>query len=104
VTEEEFRSAVEAIAEEDRQTQDFGFTRPEQGWPWPWPDSSMTDYAYAFVGEGVLIFNVGGPEEGWPDMTSRMKVAKGHRSGVLMIQMGHTSDGRAVARIVEDES
>lgn len=79
-------------------------TTPDQGWPWPWENSQTTDYAYAFdVGrdgvERVYVSCFGhkwqpgtrlrewgdGPKVEFPDMTSRMKVTMGERSGLIVI-------------------
>ena len=103
-SEQDFRERVEAILAEKRSA-----TRPEMGWPWPWEDSNTTDYAYAWDG-GVFICGFGRgwktpgeyrdavdsdaglredePEAGdrcvFPDMSARMSVTLGPRSGVLV--------------------
>ena len=77
-------------------------TLPEMGWPWPWKDSRTTDYAYAFdegevwashFGRNWFPANakdpddlLGGPKTAeFPDMSERMNVTWGNRSGVLIV-------------------
>lgn len=81
-----FRTVVTGILKDRHDA-----TLPEQGWPWPWNDSKTTDYAYAFKDGKVQIFNFESPEDGWPDMSERKKVALGNRSGLFIIQK--TKDG-----------
>ena len=50
-TEDQFRDAVEEIANERED-----WTSPDQGWPWPWNDSFMTDLAYALVDGKTHVF------------------------------------------------
>lgn len=76
-------------------------TVPEQGWPWPWEDSQATDYAYAFFDGKVLASRFGcswfdpmqpKPELAgdkvveFPDMSARQAVARGERSGLIMVR------------------
>jgi hypothetical protein len=78
-TEADFRAAVsDLLAIND------DATRPEQGWPWPWDDSSITDYAYAFVKGKTKTFN-DAPKNGWPDMSARKNFTLGKRSGVIVV-------------------
>ena len=94
-TEQEFRQAVSDLAKTEGD-----FTSPEDGWPWPWEDSRTTDYAYAWDSEVFYsYFGYGwhahkdGPEPEWPNdktavfpnMKSQQNVAKGSRSGMMMI-------------------
>lgn len=93
-TAKDFRAAVKRMSKEIT-----GWTDPKQGWPWPWDDSSTTDYAYAFDGGRVWASCFGGPwfkPEGkcpedeepaaeFPDMRSVKNVARGDRSGLLII-------------------
>jgi hypothetical protein len=88
-------------------------TMPEQGWPWPWENSQTTDYAYALhegkvtgCGFGYSWFVVdmeaedcGEPDEerpdvkvAFPDMSSRMAVTHGKRSGLLIFGLASDSD------------
>lgn len=77
-------------------------TLPEQGWPWPWNDSRTTDFAYAFAGEkvhgscfGSAWFDPLKESEGptnehkktavFPDMTARLNVTLGPRSGLIVV-------------------
>lgn len=75
-------------------------TRPENGWPWPWNNSNMTDYGYVFVeGHGVVfkrfgreVYSAADPDkqvEGvdftYPDMSERMSIAHGNRSGLIVV-------------------
>lgn len=96
--EAEYRQAVEMFLDsrEDK-------TLPADGWPWPWDDSNTTDYAYAFDGSAVHASCFGGnwfdpsidtdgedPEysdvaAAFPNMKDRKNVARGNRSGVIMI-------------------
>lgn len=80
-------------------------TLPEQGWPWPWDDSNTTDYAYAFEDEQVWAtygskwFEADRSEpeidddtcfekeQEFPDMSDRKRVARGTRSGLLVLGM-----------------
>lgn len=110
-SEADFRQKVEQLSRRD------DFTAPRDGWPWPWEDSHTTDYAYAWDGQTwASCFGRGwrslpeirqyhaackrwdgdGEEpELWskskdcvfPDMTSHARVARGTRSG-LLIMMG----------------
>jgi len=57
-------------------------TKVADGWPWPWADSTMTDYAYAFVDGKCKIYRYG-KGASWPDMTARRNVTYGKRSGLL---------------------
>lgn len=82
-TEAAFRHAVAELAE----LRDGDWTSPDMGWPWPWDDSSLTDYAYAFVdGKVKAIKNFGDGKESisWPDMKSKKKVTLGKRSGLIV--------------------
>lgn len=54
-SEADFREEVKTIGERD------DFRSPEKGWPWPWDDSTTTDYAYCFTGQGLRIFCFGRP-------------------------------------------
>ena len=79
-------------------------TKPEDGWPWPWEDSRTTDYAYAFDGGKVHGSCFGskwfdpltereddeerGPKMVFPNMVALKKVARGKRSGTIMISNG----------------
>ena len=78
-------------------------TTPDCGWPWPWETSSTTDYAYSFD-EGRVFMSCFGrnwiqatvdepdhddewPEDDpavFPDMSERMNVTLGKRSGVIL--------------------
>lgn len=77
-------------------------TLPEHGWPWPWDDSGTTDFAYAFADDAVQVACFGGgwltacelgepeefddlPEVDFPDMTAHKNVARGRRSGVIVV-------------------
>lgn len=59
-------------------------TLPDSGWPWPWDDSNTTDYAYSFVDGATRAFPWG---EGasWPNMAGRKNVARGTRSGMIVV-------------------
>lgn len=79
-------------------------TAPEMGWPWPWDDSRTTDYAYCFAQGEVICFNwgrrlprQGDADDAWhdrtepspfPNMSARMNVAWGKRSGLLIFGGG----------------
>lgn len=94
--EAKFRDGVTAILNGDHGSG----TKPEQGWPWPWDDSNTTDYAYAFD-EGRVWGTCFGhgwwpadqePEDSpsekiadWPNMKDRQQVARGNRSGLIII-------------------
>lgn len=91
-TEDEFRAAVAVIA-----LSRGDWTSPEQGWPWPWNNSFMTDRAYAFVAGKTQDFNWGKlpPKNeddepaitvSWPDMSERMNVTLGDRSGLIVLR------------------
>ena len=108
-TEADFRKAVERFLA----TEEWA-TRPEQGWPWSWKDSGMTDYAYMWDGEQVLVSSFGhlaiplathspdaeeateegGEVEVFPDMTDKKNVTLGRRSGLIVIVLSvpRTSD------------
>jgi len=53
-SEEEFRAAVEEIADTQR-----SYTDASEGWPWPWEDSLTTDYAYVWDGTRVACYCFG---------------------------------------------
>lgn len=94
-TESDFKKAVaDFFASRDDST------LPEDGWPWPWNDSRTTDYAYAFDGEALHVacfgrwFDPSAEDDGdedlgekaeFPDMSARKNVAKGSRSGLIVI-------------------
>lgn len=96
-----FRKYVVAFLKE----RDDG-TTPDMGWPWPWEDSRTTDYAYALDEGRVWASGFGGewfPADGkepdeedenyiakktavFPNMSERMNVTMGERSGLIIIQ------------------
>jgi hypothetical protein len=97
-SEDAFRAAVQKfLAGRD------DATMPEMGWPWPWEDSRTTDYSYAFDDGRVLCCCFGhrwypprvppsDEEEGsdtkrcvFPDMAQRKAVARGPRSGLIVL-------------------
>jgi len=100
INEQQFRDAVAAELANRKDG-----TSPEMGWPWPWEDSHTTDYAYAFDGDKVFgtcgdhwfdahAVSVGdGNDEqpvddtavNFPDMSARMNIDFGRRSGVIVI-------------------
>jgi len=82
-------------------------TYPRHGWPWPWENSRVTDYAYAFVDEQVLISCFGSlympvpafvalsedelealprDVEVFPDMSAIQRVDLGKRSGLIILR------------------
>lgn len=102
-TEETFRAeAARMLSAQDA-------TTPAMGWPWPWTNSSGTDYSYAWDDGAVWAACFGGPwvradaipadgvwpeapEATFPDMRGRQKIARGPRSGLLVV--GIDSSGR----------
>jgi hypothetical protein len=94
-TAQDFRNAVAELLAGRKDA-----TLPIQGWPWPWNTSHTTDYAYAFLGDGVKFSVFGRPwampgeEEtddeptgdspDFPDMSARKNVTFGARSGVIV--------------------
>jgi hypothetical protein len=108
-TEDEFK---ERLAEFAKGRNDW--TSPADGWPWPWENSGTTDFAYAFDEEELWMscfgrewrkVRDGEPErvdeagndiepdpwpkgnkaEMFPDMTDKMNVTWGKRSGLMVI-------------------
>jgi len=85
-----FRAAVAKI-----QAQRDDFTAPSEGWPWPWEDSRTTDYAYVLhegkvtsycFGREIVGESLDGPKVDWfPDMSARMNVQWGKKSGVIVV-------------------
>lgn len=81
-------------------------TLPDRGWPWPWDDSGTTDYTYTWTPDSpVLVSNYGspylplkaaladddnewpgGPDEEFPDMSSRKNVRLDEGSGLIFIR------------------
>jgi len=98
-----YREAVEKFFSERDDV-----SRPADGWPWPWENSNTTDYAYAFYGGMVYgtCFGHGWwkateesnadenkiPDSDWPDMTDKKRMAKGKRSGMILVSQGE--DGK----------
>lgn len=73
-------------------------TLPRQGWPWPWDDSRVTDYAYTWTEDTVLVSNFGNEwfavdddertpvcAASFPDMAEVKNVTWGERSGVIVL-------------------
>lgn len=101
VSAEEWRTWVAEFLANDKYA-----TLPEQGWPWPWENSQTSDYAYALHDGRVTGCSFGyswfvvDPEaecygepdeeapdekEPFPDMSSRMNVTYGPRSGLIVL-------------------
>lgn len=98
-TEEQFRRSLEEFfASRD------DVTRPEQGWPWPWDDSNTTDYGYVFFADHGVVYQCFGGEVlsaadeseepqpivgltfDYPNMADRKAVARGNRSGLMVLR------------------
>ncbi len=66
---------------------------PKDGWPWPWDDSNTTDCSYWFFDGKVWEdfddcyrdVNEKQTQIQYPDMSKKKKVAKGKRSGLIVI-------------------
>ena len=75
---------------------------PKDGWPWPWDDSELTDCAYLFTGEKVVMFKGRGEwidaargkdedaptvfRHALPDMKDKKQVTFGKRSGLIVVR------------------